>query len=173
MQVTLSTTKNNHSTVNCCLELSLLVCILYIRVVRGDINFWISTDPLNFWLLMDQNRPYLTKFWIENESFLLTKPHVFVANWTERLLTSKAYFGHLLLWKGVWNLSRVNKLALTIPKMVWKKSNRTKNVTELWKLLTFTNPSSGGDGRMRGQSTKPYSGRHYSGFWKLVIFKAL
>ena len=68
-----------------------------LRVVRGDINFGILRDPLNFRPLMDQNRPYLTKFLIENGSFLLTKAHVFGANWTERPLTSEVFLGHLSL----------------------------------------------------------------------------
>ena len=70
---------------------------VYIRVVRGDINFGILRDPLNFWPLMDQNRPYLTNFLIENGSFLLTKAHVFGANWTEQPSTLEVFLGHLSL----------------------------------------------------------------------------
>ena len=51
------------------------------RVVHGDINFGILRDPLNFLFPMDPNRPYWTNFLIENGSFLLTKAHVFGANW--------------------------------------------------------------------------------------------
>ena len=45
----------------------------YTGVVRGDINFGILLDPLNFLPPMDLNRSYLTEFLIENASFLLTK----------------------------------------------------------------------------------------------------
>ena len=79
---------------------------------------------------MDQNRPYLTKFLIENGSFLLTKAHVFGANWTERPLTSEVFLGHLSLWKDLWNVSKIKGLALTFLKMV-RKSRIGPKMTEL------------------------------------------
>ena len=102
----------------------------YPRVVHGDINFGILRDPLNFLFPMDPKRPYWTNFFIRNGSFLLTKAHAFGANWTERPPTSKAFLGHLSLWKGVWNVSRINELALRFPKMVWKSRIGSK-MTEL------------------------------------------
>ena len=100
------------------------------RVVHDDINFGILRDPLNFLFPMDPKRPYWTKFLIRNGSFLLTNAHAFGANWTERPPTSKAFLGHLSLWKGVWNVSRINELALRFPKMVWKSRIGSK-MTEL------------------------------------------
>ena len=55
------------------------------RVVRGDINFKIQRDPLDFLVPIDLYGPYLIEFLIENGSFLLTKAHVFGANWTSRM----------------------------------------------------------------------------------------
>ena len=46
---------------------------VYIRVVRGDINFEILRDPLDFLFLIDPYGPYLIEFSFENGSFLLTK----------------------------------------------------------------------------------------------------
>ena len=43
------------------------------RVVRGDINFEILRDPLDFLFLIDPYGPYLIEFSLENGSFLLTK----------------------------------------------------------------------------------------------------
>ena len=70
------------------------------RVVRGDINFGILRDPLNFLFLIDLYGPYLIKFLIENGSFLLTKAHVFGANWTSRPPTSEAFLTNFSLGKG-------------------------------------------------------------------------
>ena len=109
---------------------------MYIRVVHGDINFGILRDPLNFLFPMDPKRPYWTKFLIRNGSFLLTKAHAFGANWTERPPTSKAFLGHLSLWKGVWNVSRINELALRFPKMVWKSQIGPK-MTELQNFESY------------------------------------
>ena len=67
------------------------------RVVRGDINFGILRDPLNFLFLIDLYGPYLIEFLIKNGSFLLTKAHVFEANWTERPSTLEAFLGHFPL----------------------------------------------------------------------------
>ena len=43
------------------------------RVVRGDINFEILRDPLDFLFLIGPYGPYLIEFSFENGSFLLTK----------------------------------------------------------------------------------------------------
>ena len=45
------------------------------RVVRGDINFGIQRDPLDFLVPIDLYGPYLIEFSIKNGSFLLTKAH--------------------------------------------------------------------------------------------------
>ena len=46
---------------------------LFLRVVRGDINFKIQRDPSDFLFLIDPYGPYLIEFSFENGSFLLTK----------------------------------------------------------------------------------------------------
>ena len=73
---------------------------VWIRVVRGDINFGILRDPLNFLFLIDLYGPYLIEFLIENGSFLLTKAHLFGANWTSQPPTSEAFLAHFSLGKG-------------------------------------------------------------------------
>ena len=59
-----------HHSVWGCAPLSLGVRT---RVVRGDINFKIQRDPLDFLFLIDPYGPYLIEFSFENGSFLLTK----------------------------------------------------------------------------------------------------
>ena len=71
-----------------------------IRVVHGDINFGILRDPLNFLFLIDLYGPYLIEFLIKNGSFLLTKAHVFGANWTSRPPTSEVFLANFSLGKG-------------------------------------------------------------------------
>ena len=66
---------------------------LYNRVLHGGVNFGILIDPLNFLPLVDLNRRYLTIFLDENGSFLLTKAHVYGANWTTQPPTSEAFSG--------------------------------------------------------------------------------
>ena len=106
---------------------------IYTRVVHGDIKFGILRDPLNFPFLIDLYGPYLIKSLIENGSFLLTKAHLFGANWTSRPPTSEAFLAHFSLWKGTWNVFKTDRLALTFPKMVWKSQIGPK-VTELQRF---------------------------------------
>ena len=84
----------------CELNADHVTSLMCIRVVRGDINFGILRDPLNFLFLIDLYGPYLIEFLIENGSFLLTKAHVFGANWTSRPPTSEAFLTHFSLGKG-------------------------------------------------------------------------
>ena len=43
------------------------------RVVRGDVNFEILRDPLDFLILIDPDINRKDPFWNKNGSFLLTK----------------------------------------------------------------------------------------------------
>ena len=83
----------------------MLVSRVPTRVVRGDINFGILRDPLNFLFLIDLYGPYLIEFLIENGSFLLTKAH-------ELNCTVTNFEGSLK------NVSRIEGHVLKIPKMM-------------------------------------------------------
>ena len=100
------------------------------RVVRGDINFWILTQPLNFQPPIDQNRPCWTKFLIENWPRLM----YLEKNWTKRPSTLKAFLGYLSWWKGVWNVSG---MCLELTGSLWRFQK--KPIDQKWDHLFSVN----------------------------------
>ena len=52
--------------------------------------------------------------------------HVFGVNWIVCAPTFETFLGHLSLWKGIWNVSRIRGLALTFPKWCEKVKSDEK-----------------------------------------------
>ena len=66
-------------------------------------------------------------------SFLILLRTLFWIHQITNLIWTLKWLGHISLWKGIWNVSRIYGLALTFPKMVWRSQIGLK-MTDLWSF---------------------------------------
>ena len=135
-----------------------IFCSQWTQKDHTEPNFWLEMGP-SYWprlMLLEQTGPsgrqLQRPFWAichcekgsEMCLELLTSLWGF-QKWCEKVesdqkwpsyRTLKAFLGHLSLWKGVWNVSRINELALRFPKMVWKSQIGPK-MTELQNFESY------------------------------------
>ena len=84
--------------------------------------------------------------------------------------TSEAFLGHLSLLNEVWNVSRMKRLALKFPKMLWKsqigpKMAKLENIENSQLSTNLTAAAAAG-------SEATCQGLRCLDLWKLVIFNA-